>query len=74
MNTQREDMQTERGSGQTKSEVTDLVIELALDQETIARLAYSYWEERGCENDSPDQDWSRAEAELRNRLAAAATD
>ena len=74
MNTQREDMQTERGSGQTKSETTDMVIELALDQETIARLAYSYWEERGCENDSPDQDWFRAEAELRNRLAAAATD
>jgi Protein of unknown function (DUF2934) len=47
--------------------------ELALDQEAIARLAYFYWEERGCQNDSPDEDWFRAEADLRNRLAAAAT-
>ena len=46
--------------------------ELALDQEAIARLAYFYWEERGCQNDSPDEDWFKAEAELRSRLAAAA--
>jgi hypothetical protein len=45
----------------------------ALDQEAIARLAYFYWEERGCPNDSPDEDWLRAEAERRNRLASAAS-
>jgi hypothetical protein len=48
-------------------------MEPALDQEAIARLAYSYWEARGCRNDSPEEDWFRAEAELRNQLAAAAT-
>jgi Protein of unknown function (DUF2934) len=46
--------------------------EVVLDQEAIARLAYFFWEERGCQNDSPYEDWFRAEAELRNRLAAAA--
>ena len=48
-------------------------IEMVLDQEAIARLAYFYWEERGCQNDSPYEDWFRAEAELRNRLASAAS-
>ena len=74
MKTQREDMQTERGSSQTKSDATDQAIELELDQEAIARLAYFYWEDRGCRNDSPDEDWFRAEAELRNQFAAVTTD
>ena len=33
-------------------------------QEQIARLAYSYWEARGFQHGSPEQDWFRAEAEL----------
>jgi hypothetical protein len=44
-----------------------------LNQEAIADLAYFYWEERGGPSDSPDEDWFRAEAELRNRLTAAAS-
>ena len=35
--------------------------------EEIAQLAYSYWEARGCQGGSPEQDWLRAEAELRQR-------
>lgn len=31
----------------------------------IARLAYSYWEARGCQGGSPADDWFRAERELR---------
>jgi len=31
----------------------------------IAQLAYSYWEARGYQNGSPEEDWLRAEAELR---------
>ncbi len=75
MKTQEEQMQTARESGHRSDEAaTDLGIEHpTLDQEAIARLAYFYWEERGCPNDSPDEDWLRAQAELRNRLAAAAT-
>jgi hypothetical protein len=33
----------------------------------IARLAYSYWEQRGCQGGSPEEDWLRAERELAAR-------
>ena len=33
-------------------------------QEQIACLAYSYWEARGCQGGSPEEDWLRAEREL----------
>jgi hypothetical protein len=38
----------------------------------IAKLAYSYWEARGCQGGSPEEDWLRAEAELSARTASAA--
>lgn len=38
-----------------------------LAHEEISRLAYSYWETRGCEAGSAEEDWYRAEAELRGR-------
>jgi hypothetical protein len=40
------------------------------EPEEIARLAYTYWEERGCPDGSSDDDWYRAEEELRTRLDA----
>jgi hypothetical protein len=74
MKTQGEKMHTKRGSSETNGQAADLVSDnSALDQEAIARLAYSYWEARGCPHDSPDEDWLRAEADLCNRTAAAAT-
>jgi hypothetical protein len=39
------------------------------DREEVARLAYSYWEARGCRGGSPWEDWFRAERELRERNA-----
>jgi len=33
----------------------------------IARLAYSYWEDRGGDGGSPEEDWFRAEHEVRVR-------
>jgi hypothetical protein len=74
MRAQGEVLQMEPASSQIRSDATDLVAEPAFDQEAIALLAYSYWEERGCPDDSPHEDWFRAESDLRNRLAAAATD
>ena len=68
----QEDVQTESGSSQNR-EAANLGIEQAFDQEVTALLAYFYWEARGCPHDSPHEDWFRAESELRNRLAAAAT-
>ncbi|HZT32263.1 MAG TPA: DUF2934 domain-containing protein [Bryobacteraceae bacterium] len=39
--------------------------------EEVARLAYSYWQARGCQGGSAEEDWHRAEAELRTRVMAA---
>ena len=38
----------------------------------IAQLAYSYWEVRGYQGGSSDEDWLRAEQELRAGLTASA--
>jgi hypothetical protein len=37
----------------------------ALGAEQIARLAYTYWEARGYRDGSPEQDWLRAEEEVK---------
>jgi hypothetical protein len=39
--------------------------DLSLNQEEVARLAHSYWEARGCQGGSAEEDWFRAERELR---------
>jgi hypothetical protein len=36
----------------------------------IAQLAYSFWVARGCQGGSPEEDWRRAEEQLRARTAA----
>src|SRR5262245_27184227 len=46
------------------------VVEVSYEE--IAKLAYSYWEARGFQGGCPDEDWFRAEVELRHRSAAAA--
>lgn len=40
-------------------------------RDDIARLAYSYWEARGCQGGSPEEDWLRAEVEI--HVASVAT-
>jgi hypothetical protein len=42
-------------------------------QEQIASLAYSYWEARGYQGGSPEEDWLRAERELTAESAASAS-
>jgi hypothetical protein len=69
-----EEMHTEHGISLTDNEGPGLVIDPAVDREAIALLAYFYWEARGCPYDSPHEDWFRAEAELRHRFTAAATE
>lgn len=48
---------------------TNLEIEKTLEEETerarTAELAYQFWEERGCPIGSPEEDWYRAEQEMR---------
>jgi Protein of unknown function (DUF2934) len=66
-----QDLHTEHEISPTDNQATGLGIDQAVDREAIALLAYFYWEARGCPHDSSDEDWFRAEAELRNRLTAA---
>ncbi len=40
-----------------------------LDSAAIAALAYELWQDRGCPEGSPEEDWSRAEQELHARQA-----
>jgi len=40
--------------------------------ETVAALAYSYWAARGYQGGSPEEDWLRAEQELRLRSTVTA--
>jgi len=44
-----------------------------LDPAIVAQLAHSYWEARGCQGGSPEEDWYRAEQELSGRLTQAAS-
>jgi hypothetical protein len=37
----------------------------ALEHERIAALAYFYWQQRGCADGSPDEDWLLAERHIR---------
>jgi hypothetical protein len=37
------------------------------NQDEVAALAYNLWQERGCPNGSDQEDWFRAETELKNR-------
>jgi hypothetical protein len=41
-----------------------------VDREAIARLAYSYWEARGFTGGSAEEDWLRAEEEIRITIVA----
>ena len=38
--------------------------------ESIARLAYAYWQARAGQDGSPEEDWLRAEREIRRLIAA----
>ena len=44
---------------------TEVVFDNCPSHEEIAALAYSYWEARDFQGGSPEEDWLRAEQELR---------
>jgi hypothetical protein len=37
------------------------------NQQEIIALAYEFWQARGCPEGTPEEDWFRAEEELKNR-------
>ena len=65
-----------KGSASSTSDISSPAsvrsAEPVIDREAIALLAYSYWEARGFLGGSPEEDWLRAESELRTGLAASA--
>jgi len=44
---------------------TEPAVDDSPSHDEIAALAYSYWEARGHQGGSPEEDWFRAEQELR---------
>jgi hypothetical protein len=38
------------------------------EREKIARLAYQHWHARGCPEGSPEEDWFRAEEDIKSQL------
>jgi DUF2934 family protein len=56
---------------ETVTSVTAFVTKRQLSHEEIARVAYSLWEARGCQHGSAEEDWRRAEEQLRQLSRAA---
>jgi hypothetical protein len=50
-----------------KTDHADLAASISI-QEKVALLAYRYWEERGKQGGSPEEDWYRAEREILGQL------
>lgn len=46
--------------------VEETAQEHILAQQDIAALAYALWQERGCPEGSPDEDWFQAEERLKS--------
>ena len=64
--------ETPSGSAIAPPPVVQAVEVTAISQsafETVAALAYSFWEARGYQGGSPEEDWLRAEQTLRTRTA-----
>jgi hypothetical protein len=60
-------------SGISSSDGVDTAtLGLILNRDAIARLAYSYWAARGYIGGSAEEDWLRAERELRENHAVSA--
>ena len=61
---------TPRRPGRSAAEPAAPVARETAAPEQIAHLAYSYWEARGYRGGSPEEDWLRAEQELRAQASA----
>jgi len=55
---------------ETAVEVVTVTTAYAPAADEIAALAYTYWAGRSCQGGSPEEDWLRAEQELRAKTFA----
>lgn len=53
----------------TPEVVVESASEITPSEDRIAELAYSYWEARGFVGGSSEEDWYRAERELRSQAS-----
>ncbi|MCC7497268.1 MAG: DUF2934 domain-containing protein [Bryobacterales bacterium] len=63
------DVAMDGSSAMSSDSISNLSRAVATDfnQDDVARLAYQYWETRGRQGGSAEEDWLRAERELFNR-------
>ncbi len=59
-----------KASVTAETAVVPVTGEPTLDQAEVARLAYSYWLERGGHGGSAEEDWQRAEQALKAQAAS----
>jgi hypothetical protein len=67
--TQPAENSTENAAGAAAEATTQALYEPT--HQEIAQLAYSFWEARGRQGGSAEEDWHRAEAQLRARVTSA---
>ena len=58
---------TQVGRARRETHQAPVVAPAVPSHEEIARLAYTYWESRGRQHGSTEEDWYRAESELWGR-------
>lgn len=56
---------------ESPARATAVAREPELSHDEIARLAYALWEARGGQGGNPEEDWRRAEEQLRQRVFSA---
>jgi hypothetical protein len=62
-----------RGLAERRNESLEPAAQVvAFDSDEVAPLAYKLWQERGCPLGSDQEDWFRAENELKNRTVLVA--
>ena len=55
---------------QEPEKVSETTSEPVYNRDEVALIAYLYWEARGFQGGSPEEDWLRAEQEYKSRLQA----
>jgi hypothetical protein len=53
-----------KGDSSQIAQKENLIASVPLSHEKVAQLAYSYWEKRGRQGGSPEEDWFCAEKEI----------